>query len=248
MITLGVETATMQGGVAIADGEGSILAELGLNVRNKNTHSERLLPGLQYLLEQTGIEIGEIGLLAVSSGPGSFTGLRVGLGIVKGIAYAFPEKKVVAVPTLEALAWRLPFSLAPVCPLLDARKGELYGGVFMWRDDGFCRLVPESVLPPDRWVRIAADLCGAGTCKETPQRRDKIILMGEGARIYREQFSAGLGEKAVFAPPEVMSPSAASVAGLGARMAMENRFADPSALVPFYIRKSEAELKWQLKS
>ncbi|MDA8088142.1 MAG: tRNA (adenosine(37)-N6)-threonylcarbamoyltransferase complex dimerization subunit type 1 TsaB [Nitrospiraceae bacterium] len=238
MIILGVETATMQGGVAIVDPEGTLLAELRLNVRT--THSERLLPALQYLLEQAGLDIGQIDLLAISSGPGSFTGLRVGLGIVKGIAYAFPGKKVVAVPTLEAFAWRLPFSAAPVCPLLDARKGELYGGIFIWRDDGFRRLAPEAVLSPERWIRTAAELCGPG--------RDKIILMGEGARIYREQFSAGLGEKALFAPPDAMSPSAACVAFLGARMAMENRFADPSVLAPFYLRKSEAELKWQLKS
>ncbi|MDA8387869.1 MAG: tRNA (adenosine(37)-N6)-threonylcarbamoyltransferase complex dimerization subunit type 1 TsaB [Nitrospiraceae bacterium] len=232
MITLGVETATMQGGVAITGAEGSMLAEIRLNVRT--TYSERLLPALDYLLTQTGLDIGQIELLAISAGPGSFTGLRVGFGLVKGIAYAFPGKKVVAVPTLEAFAWRLPFSSAPVCPLLDARRGELYGGIFAWSGNGFCRLVPESVLSPEGWIRAAAGVCGP--------ERDKIILLGEGARIYRERFSAGLGEKALFAPPEV-TPGAACVAYLGARMAAEDRFADPARLVPLYIRKSEAEMK-----
>lgn len=238
MITLAIETATMQGGVAITGADGSILAELGMSVRT--THSERLLPSIKYLLGLTGLDIGEIELLAISAGPGSFTGLRVGLGIVKGIAYAFPEKKVAAVPTLEAFASRLPFSPAPVCPLLDARKGELYGGIFIWKEDGFERMVPESVLPPENWVRLMSGVCASG--------HDKIILMGEGARIYRDKFTCGLKRRAVFAPPDFMSPSAASVAMLGARMAGEGRFADPAQLVPLYIRKSEAELKWQSKN
>lgn len=232
MITLGIETATMQGGVAIIGEEGSMLAEIRLNVRT--THSERLLPALDYLLRQTGLDIGQVELLAISAGPGSFTGLRVGFGLVKGMAYAFPGKKVAAVPTLEAFAWRLPFSSAPVCPLLDARKGELYGAVFNWNGNGFSRLVPESVLPPEGWIRAAAGVFGP--------ERDKIILLGEGARIYRQRFSAALGERALFAPPEV-TPGAACVAYLGVRMAAEGRFSDPAGLVPVYIRKSEAEMK-----
>ena len=231
LITLGIETATMQGGVAIIGPEGSV-AEIRLNV--KAAHSERLLPAIDYLLGQTGLDMGQIDLLAVSAGPGSFTGLRVGLGLLKGMAYAFPEKKVVAVPTLEAFAWRLPFCSSPVCPLLDARKGELYGGIFRWNGDGFYRLVPESVLPPDGWIKAAAGVLGPES--------DKIILSGEGARIYRERFRAGLGEKALFAPLEI-TPSAACVALLGARMAAGGRLAGPATLVPIYIRKSEAEMK-----
>lgn len=232
MIILGVETATMNGGAALADDDG-LIAELRLNVRT--THSERLLPGLDYLLKQTGIGLDQIDLIAVSHGPGSFTGLRVGIALVKGLAFANGGKRVVAVPTLEAFAWHFPFSLHPVCPLLDARKGELYGGIFHWQGDAFEREVPETAQTPDKWVDLAKNALDRG--------HDKIILTGEGAAIYANRFRASLGGHALFAPSSSMSPSPANVALLGAKMAAERFFADPETLVPFYIRKSEAELK-----
>lgn len=235
MIVLAVETATMNGGIAIA-GEGGLIAELRLNV--KTTHSERLLPGIDYLLKQAGLELDQIDILAASRGPGSFTGLRVGTALVKGLAFASGgAKKVVAVPTLEAFVWHFPFSCFPVCPLLDARKGELYGGIFLWKDGSFERTVQEAVLPPGEWITLARDVLGQG--------HDKIILMGEGATIYGDEFRGALGGQALFAPPPLMSPSAANVALVGAQMAGKGLFANPEALAPFYIRKSEAELKWQ---
>ncbi len=223
----------MNGGVALAGDEG-LIAELRLNV--KTTHSERLLPGLDYLLKQTGLELEQIDILAVSHGPGSFTGLRVGISLVKGIAFAYGTgKKVVAVPTLEAFAWHFPFSCLPVCPLLDARRGELYGGIFLWREGEFTRVVPEAALPPDKWIELARDALDRG--------HDKIVLMGEGSAIYGKNFRDSLGGRALFAPPSAMSPSPANVALLGVQMAAKGLFADPEMLVPFYIRKSEAELK-----
>ncbi len=238
MIVLAVETATMNGGVALAD-EDRLIAELRLNV--KTTHSERLLPGLDYLLKQADLELGQIDILAVSQGPGSFTGLRVGIALVKGMAFASGgAKKVVAVHTLEAFAWHFPFSHIPVCPLLDARKGELYGGIFLWKGGSFERIVPEAVLSPGKWITMAREVLGQG--------HDKIILMGEGATIYREEFRSAIGGQALFAPPPLMAPSAANVALVGAQMACKGLFADPETLTPFYIRKSEAELKWQSNS
>lgn len=236
MIILGVETATMNGGAAIL-ADGMLIAELRLNI--KTTHSERLLPGIDYLLKQTGIEPGQIDVIAVSHGPGSFTGLRVGLGLVKGMAYASGEKiKVVAVPTMEAFAWHFAFSSRPVCPLLNARKGELYGGIFLWAGSAFTRLVPESVLPPRKWIELAKDTLGSG--------HDKIIIMGEIEGIYKDEFeqTAGAGN-ILFAPPSAMSPSPANVAYVGSLMAEKGIFADPETFSPFYISKSEAELKWK---
>ena len=234
MIVLGVETATMNGGVALAGDEG-LIAELRMNVRT--THSERLLPGLEYLLKQTGLEFGQIDIFAVSHGPGSFTGLRVGIALVKGMAFASGRRgKIVAVPTLEAFAWHFPFSCLPVCPLLDARRGELYGGIFLWKEGSFIRAVPDAVLPPRKWIELAKAALDHG--------HDKIILMGEGATVYKNEFEHSLGGHVLFAPPSAISPSPANVALIGAHMASEGLFADPETLVPYYIRKSEAELKW----
>ena len=100
------------------------------------------------------------------------------------------------------------------------------------------RAVPESCLPPRKWIGLAKDALGQG--------HDKIILMGEGALIYADEFRDSLGaENILFAPPSAMSPSPANVALAGARMAGMGLFADPGTLIPFYIRKSEAELKWK---
>lgn len=230
MITLGIETATMSGGVGIVD-EKRLIAELRLSVRA--THSERLLPGLDYLLGQAGLTVKDIGLLAISAGPGSFTGLRVGFGLVKGISFATGGTPIIAVPTLEAFAWHFPACRMPVCPLLDARKKELYGAVFLWGEDGFERAVPESVMKPDRWVEMLKD-----------EKYEKIIFTGEGALLYMEELTGALGGRAVFAPPQKMTPSPANVAALGMMMLKKGHPpAEPASLAPFYIRKSEAELK-----
>ncbi len=226
MIVLGIETATLTGGVALLE-DGRLVGELRMNV--KVTHSERLLPGLDHLLKTAGLAIGDVDVIAFSAGPGSFTGLRVGLSLVKGLAFA-AGKPVTAVPTLEALAWNLPFSPVPVCTFFDARKKELYGAVFEWKEGGFRRLVPEGVKSPSEWARDLSVF-------------KQVLLTGEGALLYKDEFLGHLGENALFAPAPMLYPSPVNVALIGYKMALEGAFSDPAGLGPFYIRRSEAELK-----
>ncbi len=228
MITLGIETSTMTGGAALLE-DNRLVAESILNV--KATHSERLLPGLDRMLRDSGVEISDVDVVAVSSGPGSFTGLRVGMSMAKGLVFA-SHRRLVCVPTLEAFAWRFPASRHPVCPLFDARKQELYGAVFVWNEACgiFERVVPERALAPGQWI-------------EQLKTFDKVILAGEGARLQMEYFAAALGKRAIFAPAHVMAPSAAAVAFVGAGLARRGAFTDPVAAIPFYLRRSEAELK-----
>jgi len=216
----------MLGGVAVMDDTG-LIAEARLNV--KSAHSERLLQTLDACLRQASLGIRDIDVLAVGIGPGSFTGLRIALGTVKGLAYA-GGKRVVSVPTLEAFAWNFPESPYPVCPLLDARKNEVYAAVFLRKGDGFERLMPECSIKAKDLVSF---LGGYG----------KVLFAGEGALLYREELLQGLGARALFAPPHLMVPLPSSAAYLGMRLARQGRFQEPSGLVPFYIRKSEAELK-----
>ena len=228
MITLGIETSTMTGGAALLDGD-RLVAGSTLNVNI--THSERLLPGLDRMLRDSGIGTEQIDVVAVSSGPGSFTGLRVGMSMAKGLVFS-SRRRLVCVPTLEAFAWRFAGSRYPVCALFDARKKELYGALFVWNDalETFQRAVPEQALSPEGWV-------------EQLLNYDRIMLAGEGARMHAADFRERLGQKAVFAPPHLMSPSAEAVAFLGAKLASQGAFADPAQASPFYLRKSEAELK-----
>src|SRR5574340_111067 len=121
MLVLGIETATKTGGVALINEKG-VIAEYTSNI--EVTHSERLMANVDRLLKDTGIALADVEGLAVSIGPGSFTGLRIGIATIKGIVLA-TGKPVAAVPTLAALAWNVPHAAHAVCPLLDAKKKEV---------------------------------------------------------------------------------------------------------------------------
>src|SRR5262245_25257207 len=144
MRVLAVETSTMIGSVALVDG-GRIVGESMLDVAL--THSERLMAMVDRLLGDCGWKADRLEGLAVSIGPGSFTGLRVGLATVKGLALAL-DLPVVAVPTLDALASNIPFADAPVCPILDARKAEVYLSLYCTRDGRAQRLWEYLALAP----------------------------------------------------------------------------------------------------
>ncbi len=227
MKLLAVETSTMLGGVAIIDEAEGLVVESRLNVRA--AHSERLMAEIDAAMARSSLGLKDMDALCVSVGPGSFTGLRIGLGTIKGLAFA-TGLPVVAVPTLEALAWNFPYSPHPLCPMLDARKKEVYAGLFRTGGGAASRLMEEVSVRPEA---LAAKLA----------EHDAVVLLGQGAELYREVFENALGRKALFAPPHLGVPSAASVAHLGLGKALRGELSEPMKLSPRYIRKSEAELK-----
>ncbi|MGE5239434.1 MAG: tRNA (adenosine(37)-N6)-threonylcarbamoyltransferase complex dimerization subunit type 1 TsaB [Chloroflexota bacterium] len=229
MRLLAIETSTLLGGVAIMD-DGGLVAESRFNV--KVTHSERLMADIDHVLRRSGLSIGEIDVFGLAAGPGSFTGLRVGLSTMKGIVYA-TRRPLVAVSTLEALAWNLPFCRHQVCPVLDARKREVYTSVYRWNDGRFSPVIGERVCSIDTLLAEIAE---------------RTVFLGEGARLYRGRIEACLGDKALFAAPQSLVPSAAHVACLCMERAGRRAFDDPLTLVPRYLRRSEAEVKSQESS
>ena len=245
MKILAIETSTMLGGIAICDDSAGMVAESRLNV--KSTHSERLMTEIDHILKQSALSISDIDAFAVAIGPGSFTGLRIGLSTAKGLSYA-TGKPIVTVPTLEAFAWNFPFSRYPVCPLLDARRKEVYAALFRWEVDGFVRVVDETA------IGIKVLLKEINMCIPPSPRFDKgdeggslqeaVIFTGEGALSYRDEIIGEMEGHALFAPPEKMVPSPANVASLGMKKALRGEFSEPVSLVPWYLRKSEAEMKW----
>ncbi len=230
MKVLAVETSTMLGGVAVVDRKMGLVAEMRLNV--KTTHSERLMTAIDNVLRQSELDLGDIDAFAVAIGPGSFTGLRIGLSTVKGLSYA-TGKKIVTVPTLEAFAWNFPYCPYPVCLMLDARKAEVYAAVFKWEEGGFRRLVPEMSIRPD-------DLLGS--------LEGVVLFAGEGVSLYGTKIAEIMKERALIASPQTMVPSPANVAMLGLDKAERGEYADASDQAPYYIRKSEAEVKWSGKA
>ncbi len=216
----------MLGGVAIVDEETGLVAETRLNV--KTTHSERLMTVIDHVLEQSEMGLDNIDAFAVAIGPGSFTGLRIGLSTAKGLSYA-TGKPIVAVPTLEAFAYNFSYCSYPVCLMLDARKREVYAAVFKWEGGAFRRVIEDTSIKAEDLLR----------------KFDQVVLFaGEGAALYKSVITEIMKERAVFASPEKMVPSPANVAVLGLSKAARGEFADALAAVPRYIRKSEAEVKW----
>jgi tRNA threonylcarbamoyladenosine biosynthesis protein TsaB len=215
------------GAVALLDGE-ALVAEQRSSVGV--THSERLLLAIDRGLAAAGWQLRDVGLLAVAIGPGSFTGLRIGVATMKGLAFA-TGAPLVGVPTLDALAWTLPYAAWPVCPVLDARKHEVYTARYRTGDGRLDRLTDYRAVRP----RALAE--------ELLARDDQpMIFVGDGAAAYGAVFREVLGARARFAPPGQGLPSAVPVAQLGGEALARGEAADPASLIPLYVRRSEAEL------
>lgn len=225
MKVLAIETATVAGGVAIVDEDNGLIAELRVDI--KIAHAERLMPSLQWLLKASRLSIHDIDAFAVSIGPGSFTGLRIGLSTAKGLSFA-SNKPIVPVRTLDAFARTIPFCAYLICPMLDARRKEVYAALYRWDGNECRKVMPEAAVDP------------AGLLQ---QIREPVVFMGEGALTYQALIRDTLKDRAVFAPPSHRSPSAASVAELALEKLNQGIETDPVSLVPFYIRKSEAEIR-----
>jgi tRNA threonylcarbamoyladenosine biosynthesis protein TsaB len=222
MRILAVETSTLAGGVAVLE-RGRLVGQILLDVAL--THSERLMAMVDRLLRDCGWHMSDVKGLAVSVGPGSFTGLRVGIATVKGLAMAL-GLPVAAVPTLDALASNLPFADALVCPLLDARKGEVYCSLYRWRGDRLERVSEYLALSP----RAAAE-------RLTPP----VIVVGDGVGACLPFLSA-LGPGVRVAPAAQSVASAAVVGQLGHAMLESGQVVAADDLAPLYLRPSEAEL------
>ncbi len=226
MLVLGIETSTKTGSVAIVS-EDAVIAQYSLNI--EVTHSERLMSTVDRVLKDTGLGIAAMDGFAVAIGPGSFTGLRIGVSTVKGLALA-SGKPVAAVPTLLALAWNLPHAAYPVCPLLDARKNEVYTAMYRFEGTALVQTMPEATVP---LRELGASMSG------------RVLFTGEAARIYRQEIEKQLGDRALFAPAAAALPAAATVAEIGLGMIKSGRTADPDSLTPLYIRRPEAEVAWE---
>ncbi len=226
MYILGIETSTKTGSVAVMS-ENGVLAQYSLNI--EVTHSERLMSTVDRVLKDTGLAVSQIDGFAVAIGPGSFTGLRIGVSTVKGLALA-TGKPVAAVPTLRALAWNVAHAAYPVCPMLDARKNEVYAALYRYNGMNLVQVMPEAVMS---LARLGDRITGT------------TVFTGEASFLYREEIAKQFGESALFAPKSAILPSAAAVAEIGLDMIRNGGQADPDGLAPLYIRKPEAEVAWE---
>jgi len=224
-LVLGIETATFCGSVALLCTD-RLVASRTLNSRV--THSARLLGAIEDLLAETDTRPQDLAGLAVSIGPGSFTGVRIGLSAAKGLSLAL-DTAIVGVSTLEALAVRAGRDRRLICPVIDARRKETFVAGYRW--------------PAGAELPQLAIGCGVMPIGDFLRRlRGRCLFLGDGALRYRREIEDRLGERASFAPPHRMLPSAEEVACLGQRRLARGESDELARLEPVYIRPSDARL------
>lgn len=223
-VVLALETATPCGSVALV-GPDRCLGEYSLNT--ETTHSRRLLAGIEWLLEQTGLSWERIDAIAVSLGPGSFTGLRIGLATAKGLCLA-TGKPLLGVASLDGLAAQLPFAALPVCPVVDARKKEVYTALYRCDEGLPARTSDFLAIAPERLGEIITG---------------PTLFVGDGLTLYGRLLRRILPEYARLVPAEICFARAAAIGGVALRLLAAGEFLDPATAVPVYIRASDAELQ-----
>lgn len=216
-IVAGIETATPLGAVALVS-RGAVEGEISL--RSPESHSERVLPALERLLGLLGLPLGAIGAVAVSSGPGSFTGLRTGVAAAKGLAFALGVP-LYGVPTLDALAAGAPPADRPVCALINARRGELFRAFYRVTPAGAARVGDEHLVPVARLRETLPPGC---------------LLVGEVPAPLREEALAAAGAPFSVAPEALGHPRASTVARAGLDRLLRGEDSELDRLHPRYVR------------
>jgi tRNA threonylcarbamoyladenosine biosynthesis protein TsaB len=225
MLVLGIDSATRIASVGlICDGES--LAETSAPA--VSNHTETLLPLVRDLLVHSGVTLPDVQGIGVSIGPGSFTGLRIALGTVKGFAYALGQR-IVGVSTLEALASTVHDWQGTICSVLDARKGEVYVAFFRREQGGpLIRLTPDRVCSPQVLVTEVQWPC---------------LFLGDGVEAYGALIRDRCGPAAQLLPFPDYPPRGTAVARLAWQRFTQGQADDLGSLEPRYVRKSEAEFK-----
>lgn len=223
MRILAVDTSTFAGSVAVLR-DRKLLAEI--NLESPQTHSERLLPAVDLMLNSLGLGLNDLDGFALAVGPGSFTGIRIGMSTVKSFSLT-TGKPIAAVSNLEALALKIRQPQARLlCPLMDAKKREVYAALFETRAGTMREIVPQGVYAPDRIFSLL------------PAHR-VITFIGSGVPVYRERLRRYFKDKARLSSRSLYTAYEVGVLGHDRLLAGDGR--DAFRIEPLYFRKSQAE-------
>ncbi len=225
MKILAIDSSGLVASAALFD-DGILVAEY--TVDYKKTHSQTLLPMVDEIVQMTQQELSEIDAVAVANGPGSFTGLRIGAATAKGLALAL-KKPVIGVPTVDALAYNLYGTERLICPLMDARRGQVYTGLYTFEGENLIVLREQEVALLDD---VLQELNGRG---------EPVIFLGDGVAVHSEKIKEGMCVPYSFAPAHLARQRAGAVAALAAIYYAEGKFTSAMEHVPVYLRLSQAE-------
>lgn len=231
MKILALDSSGLVASVAVVEDD-NLLGEYTVNY--KKTHSQTLLPMLEEVARMIELDLDTIDVIAVSAGPGSFTGLRIGSATAKGLALAL-EKKIVSVPTVDALAYNLWGSSDLICPLMDARRQQAYTGIYQFTDQEFEVLVPQCAVGIDEII------------DQVNLFEVRTIFLGDGVDVFRDYISEHALVPYVFAPAQCNKQRAASVAVLGGILYRQGKAESADVHKPEYLRLSQAEREYQKK-
>lgn len=225
MKILGIDSSGLTASVAVMADE-TLMAEFTIN--NRQTHSQTLLPMLDQMLGMAGVTLEEVDAIAVSAGPGSFTGLRIGSATAKGLAMA-QNKPIVSVSTLEGLAYRMAMTEGLICPLMDARRNQVYTGIYKMEKNQLVTVsAPEAVGVEEVIERLN-------------HMGQKVTFLGDGVSVHEELLQSKLTAAYAFAPDCMNRQSAAAIAALGKKYFEEGKAESAAVHRPVYLRKSQAE-------
>lgn len=228
MKILALDTSGLAASVALVD-EAKTIAEFTINY--KKTHSQTIMPMIETLKNMIELELNTIDYIAIASGPGSFTGLRIGAATAKGLAHGL-NKKIIPVPTLDGLSYNIFGTNKIICPIMDARRNEVYSSFYTFESQELKRLTDYLAEPIESIIYKALEF------------KTSVIFLGDAVQIHKTLLKKELGKYCLIAPPSCNMQRAASIGSLAFDLINKGVVLDYSEFFPFYIRKSQAEREY----
>lgn len=222
---LAIDSSSLVASVALAE-ENSVVAQYTMNL--KKTHSQTLLPMIDEIFRMTGVEHKQIRAIAVTKGPGSFTGLRIGAATAKGLAFAW-NVPIVGVSTIEMMAYNYNYCNKLICPIMDARRGQVYTGIFECPNEKLHTVLADTAITIDELM-------------EQLQKIDReVIFVGDGIPVYQEILDEKLTVAHYFSRAHLSRQQASSLAMLGWDQFKQGMAVAGDSFAPGYMRLSQAE-------
>ncbi|RBP44120.1 tRNA (adenosine(37)-N6)-threonylcarbamoyltransferase complex dimerization subunit type 1 TsaB [Garciella nitratireducens] len=231
MKLLALDSSSIVATVALME-EDKLIGEIILN--HRKNHSEKLVPIIHRLLEEVEMDIQEIDAFGVCIGPGSFTGIRIGVSTAKALAQV-GNKPLIGISTLEGLAFNLPYCKGIICPILDAQRNQIYTGLYKWEGNQMYSIEKEQAIGVEEWIEKIQD------------RNEHIHFVGDGVEKFISFFQERLKDRVSVTPSTVKMPRASSIGALAMDKIQRGKITEYKEIVPNYIRKSQAEQNLKIK-
>lgn len=225
MKILAIDSSGLVASVAIVTEE-DVIAEYTFNY--KKTHSLTLMPMIEEMVQRLELDLSEIDAIAIAAGPGSFTGLRIGASTAKGLAFAL-KKPIIGISTVEALGYNLYHTDGLICPIMDARRDQVYTGVYEFVAEEYRTIIAEEAIEV---ATLAEQLNELGR---------SVIFLGDGVSVYKEKLAGLLEVPHSFAPTHLSKQRAGAVGTLGIEYYKQDKYVDGKDFEPIYLRLSQAE-------